>query len=142
MTASEEKIMRSSEKFVLDIEKRFKKLTGATENLASFPLKPGASNIEINKNKSKEFSEVFTPLWLVDKMIKQVDIDHANVQTLDLCSGYGQFSLRMMRRMYKLFPFFDIRKFLKRIMRSLSFSCLLAISFSISLVRTLPPSSW
>ncbi|MGD0331136.1 MAG: hypothetical protein ABSB40_11975 [Nitrososphaeria archaeon] len=100
--------MNANEKFLLEMEKRFK----ATCDVSPFPLQTKKANVETNKDKSKEFSEVFTPLWLVDQMIKQVDFDSCDTTTLDLCAGYGQFSIRLMRYFYNNFPYWDVKKFL------------------------------
>jgi hypothetical protein len=104
-----------NEKIVSDIEKHFKHFAhiDSKKNLEPFPLKEEIANIAINKEKSKEFSEVFTPLWLVDQMIGQVEFDHYNTTTLDLCAGYGQFSVRMMRYLHNTFSYGDVREFLK-----------------------------
>lgn len=102
----------SSEKFLLEMEKRFKATCNIKCDTSIFPIRSKATSIATNKSKSKEFSEVFTPLWLVDQMIKQVDFESSDTTTLDLCSGYGQFSIRLMRYYYNNFPYWDIRKFL------------------------------
>lgn len=103
----------NSEKYVLDIERRYKKITKLNGDLSVFPLPESIANLDINKEKSKEFSEVFTPLWLVDQMIGQVKFNSANAQTLDLCAGYGQFSVRLMRHLYDTYTDFNIAEFLK-----------------------------
>lgn len=105
--------MTASEKRLLEAEKRFKKACNLSQDISVFPLKNNVSNIETNKIKSKEFSEVFTPLWLVDQMIRQVKFTDCNVKTLDLCAGYGQFSIRLMRYLHQIFPDFNSREFLK-----------------------------
>jgi hypothetical protein len=98
------------------MERRFKKIAGlANEDLTPFPIKQ-VSNQEINKDKSKEFGEVFTPLWLVDSMIKQAKIKQ-DYTTLDLCAGYGQFSIRLFRAYFLKFrksDNFDFKAFIKR----------------------------
>lgn len=103
----------NNEKFLLEAEKRFKKTAKLAQDFSLFPLSENISNIDTNKEKSKEFSEVFTPLWLVDQMIGQVKFSGANTKTLDLCAGYGQFSIRLMRYFYETYPDFDVSKFIK-----------------------------
>ena len=90
-----------------------KRITKSTGELSVFPLSEDIANLSINKEKSKEFSEVFTPLWLVDRMIGQVKFGSTNTQTLDLCAGYGQFSVRLMRYLYNTYNDFSIVLFLK-----------------------------
>jgi hypothetical protein len=89
-----------------NIESRFKEVAGIEGDLTVFPLPKGASlQTTTDKKKSDTFGEVFTPLWLVDEMILQMDSDpvaageklfKANAP-LDLCAGYGQFTIRMLR---------------------------------------------
>jgi hypothetical protein len=104
--------MNNSEKLLLEVEKRFKETCGLTQDISIFPLTKKIANLEINKAKSKEFSEVFTPLWLVDEMIGQVKFSDSNIRTLDLCAGYGQFSVRLMRHLFDNHPNFNSKKFL------------------------------
>ena len=57
-----------------------------------------------DKAKSKEHGEVFTPLWLVDEMVKAsieyLDIDSlGDTVTSDCCAGYGAFTIRMAQQM-------------------------------------------
>jgi hypothetical protein len=108
--------LQASYELLQGMERRFKKIAGlANEDLTPFPIKQ-VSNQKINKDKSKEFGEVFTPLCLVDSMIKQAKIkkDHT---TLDLCAGYGQFSIRLFRAYFLKFrksADFDFKKFMKQ----------------------------
>ncbi|MGI0058308.1 MAG: hypothetical protein ACREBJ_00950 [Nitrosotalea sp.] len=105
--------MNINQKFLFEAEKRFKKTCKMTYDISIFPMSNGVSNVETDKTKSKEFSEVFTPLWLVDRMIKRVKFKNADTRTLDLCAGYGQFSIRLMRYFNDKFPDWDVRKFIK-----------------------------
>ncbi len=87
-----------------DIEKRFCKISGINIDM-TFPIdKNENSQTKTSVEKSKQFGEVFTPLWLVDKMINQIDDHKFNniMSTLDLCSGYGQFSVRLLRKYYSI----------------------------------------
>ena len=46
-------------------------------------------------------------------MIGQVKFSNANTSTLDLCAGYGQFSIRLMRYMSNTYPDWNVSKFIK-----------------------------
>lgn len=95
---------------VKKVENRFNIESGTCGDISSYPLHPDTSSAatKTNKEKSKEFGEVFTPLWLVDSMLGQVEITNKTT-TLDLCAGYGQFSVRLMRRLFNENPkTFDI----------------------------------
>jgi hypothetical protein len=105
--------MNSSEKFLIEAEKRFKKTSNIKEDIFNFPLKNNISNIQTNKEKSKEFSEVFTPLWLVDQMISQANIKDCDIKTLDLCAGYGQFSIRLLRFLYNNYSDFNTKNYIR-----------------------------
>jgi len=100
-----------------DIEKRFLEISGLKCDLSKFPLKPDdiKNNIKINKDKSNQFGEVFTPLWLVDKMILKSGIEklQESKSTLDLCAGWGQFTIRMIRALANYDKDFDVYKWLK-----------------------------
>jgi len=87
------------------IEKRFIEVSGLDteqEVLTQWPLtKETHLQVKTDKSKSDEFGEVFTPLWLVDDMLSRVsdnDWKNKNKVTLDMCSGYGQFTVRMLRK--------------------------------------------
>lgn len=82
-----------------NIEKRFLEIAGIDCDLNKFPLeKEDCPQIEKDKEKSNLHGEVFTPLWLVDKMIlKAADSLKKAKTTHDLCTGYGQFTIRMLR---------------------------------------------
>ena len=86
--------------FIKKSEKKFKEYAGLSEDISAFPIDKNIANIETNKAKSKEFGEVFTPLYLVDEMIAMANITSPDIKTIDLCSGLGQFSSRLMRYLY------------------------------------------
>ena len=71
--------------------------------------------VKTRKDRSKEFGEVFTPLFLVDIMIlmkfKEINIKS---KTCDLCAGYGQFTIRLMRMLYNKFHM-NVEEWLKNI---------------------------
>ena len=98
---------------MIDIEKRFKFISGLNLDMTVNKIVEIKSQVETNKSKSKEHSEVFTPLWLVDDMIdmKFNDITPKSI-TCDLCAGYGQFSIRLLRKLVNKYNI-DVNSFLK-----------------------------
>lgn len=102
---------------ITDIEKRFLEVSGLDCDLSKFPLEPDdiKINIKVDKEKSNQYGEVFTPLWLVDKMILKAGVKklHEAKSTLDLCAGYGQFTIRMIRALANYDSNFDVYKWLK-----------------------------
>lgn len=102
-------------KYVRGIESRYKKISNLNADMSVFPIKANQlTQVKTDIAKSKEFGEVFTPLWLVDMMISQTKIKSQEIKTLDLCAGYGQFSIRLMRYFYNKFDKnFDLKVFLK-----------------------------
>lgn len=54
------------------------------------------NSTEGSEEKRRKNSEVFTPDWLVDDMCKQAINQQPN-KTLDLCAGYGQFTIGLLR---------------------------------------------
>lgn len=100
------------------IEKRFQEVAELEGDLSIFPLtRENHLQVKTDKQKSNLFNEVFTPLWLVDSMLERVsDYDWRNPDkiTMDLCAGYGQFTVRMIRKKFNLLGSkFDISKFLQ-----------------------------
>lgn len=102
---------------VEEIEQRFLEITGIVCDLTKFPLSQSdiQNHITTDKEKSDQYGEVFTPLWLVDHMIQKVPIEklHQAKSTLDLCAGYGQFTIRMIRALANYDPKFDVDSWLK-----------------------------
>jgi len=100
------------------IESRFLQVAQLEGDITIFPLKK-ENHLQVitDKDKSSKFGEVFTPLWLVDEMITRVsdyDWKNPNITTLDLCAGYGQFTVRMLRKKFSVLgDDFDVYKFLK-----------------------------
>lgn len=101
---------------VEDIEKRFLEVSGILCDMTKFPLCESdiTNNIKIDKEKSNKYGEVFTPLWLVDKMILKSTVEklHKSESTLDLCAGWGQFTIRMIRALANYDKNFDVNKWL------------------------------
>lgn len=99
------------------IEKKFLEISGLKCDLTKFPLQPDdvKNNIKVDKDKSNQYGEVFTPLWLVDKMILKATVEklYQSKSTLDLCAGWGQFTIRMIRALANYDNQFDVYKWLK-----------------------------
>lgn len=102
---------------VESIEKRFKDVANLDGDFSLMPM-PKEYHLQVttNKEKSDTFGEVFTPIWLVDSMLERIsdyDWRNGNKVTLDLCAGYGQFTIRMIRKKFSLMGNkFDVLKFL------------------------------
>jgi hypothetical protein len=99
------------------IERRFKNVAKLKGDFSLMPMsKENHLQVVTNKEKSDTFGEVFTPIWLVDEMLQRVsdyDWKNQNKVTLDLCAGYGQFTIRMLRKKTSLLGNkFDVLKFL------------------------------
>ena len=107
----------STIKIVENIELRFKDVANLDGDFSLMPM-PKEYHLQVttNKEKSDSFGEVFTPIWLVDSMLERVsdyDWRNQNKITLDLCAGYGQFTVRMIRKKFDLMgEKFDVKKFL------------------------------
>jgi hypothetical protein len=88
------------------IEKRFKDVAGIDEDLTVFPIQEHTeTQVITDKEKSDEFGEVFTPLYMVDKMVSMKDDDFwldQSTRTHDQCAGYGQFTVRILRKRYNV----------------------------------------
>lgn len=85
------------------IESRFKEVTGLTHLDLSVPHFSKGDNQQqkTTKQQFRDFGWVCTPLWLVDEMIEpQIPNLTLTSTTCDACSGCGQFSIRLMRKMY------------------------------------------
>ena len=89
---------------IIDCENRFKEISGIDIDLTKDLIKKTDFDVQqtkTNKQKSDEFGEVFTPLYLVDLMIElKFPILTSTSTTCDLCAGYGQFTIRLMRKLY------------------------------------------
>lgn len=89
---------------IIDCENRFKEISGIDIDLTKDLIKKTDFDVQqtkTNKQKSDEFGEVFTPLYLVDLMIElKFSVLAGNSTTCDLCAGYGQFTIRLMRKLY------------------------------------------
>jgi len=99
-----------------EIENRFKIVSTLDWDLSRFPMKQEDSlEFHTDKNKSREFAEVFTPLHIVDEMLQTIPDGGMTPKTrnLDLCAGYGQFSVRMIRKLYNENPDFNMDNYLQ-----------------------------
>ena len=108
------KTNNACEKSVIALEKRFKKIANISEDISTYPI-PSNHHITVdtNKSKSKEFGEVFTPLSLVDEMLDMATSLNCDTTTIDIGSGYGQFSIRLIRKLFNKYPStFSINEFL------------------------------
>ena len=101
------------------IEKRFKEITELHDiDLTKSLIRKDdykVQQVKTRKEKSKNFGEVFTPLFLVDIMILMKFKEMTpETKTCDLCSGYGQFTIRMMRMLYNKFHM-NVEEWLKNV---------------------------
>lgn len=85
------------------LEERFKVVCSSDWNLSKYPL-TDKDDVQFNtdKNKSRIFAEVFTPLHIVDQMLDTVPQMTMLTRNLDLCSGFGQFSIRIIRKLVEV----------------------------------------
>lgn len=88
------------------IETRFKNVTGLTHlDLSVSHIERGANQQQsTTKDEYRRFGFVTTPLWLVDEMLEP-EIPNLTLTstTCDACSGCGQFSVRLMRKLHDKF---------------------------------------
>lgn len=99
-----------------EIESRFKEISNINENLSQNLIKKNKTikqRVSTNKQKSREFGEVFTPLYLVDIMVytKLNDINQYS-HTFDFCSSFGIFTIRLMRILYNKYQM-NVEEWLK-----------------------------
>lgn len=88
------------------IEERFKEVTGLTHLDLSVPHFQRGDNQQqaTTKEEYKKFGFVTTPLWLVDEMLEpQIPNLTLTSTTCDACAGCGQFTIRLMRKLYNKF---------------------------------------
>lgn len=94
------------------IEKRFKIVTNISCDLSVYPIKEDIQ-FETDKEKSRDFAEVFTPLKIVDEMIGIVPNIGIDTKSIDLCAGHGHFSVRLIRKLFNEYDnFFNVSNFL------------------------------
>ena len=87
-------------------ENRFKEVTGLKDlDLSTSHFTKGENQQQLtSKSDFKQFGWVCTPLWLVDEMIEpELGRLDFNSTTCDACAGCGQFTIRLMRKLYNKF---------------------------------------
>ena len=88
------------------IEQRFKTVTGLTHlDLSTLHFQKGDDQKQrTSREEYKLYGFVTTPLWLVDEMLEP-EIPNLTLTstTCDACSGCGQFSIRLMRKLHDKF---------------------------------------
>lgn len=107
----------NTRKILETIESRFKEVANLDGDFSIIPM-PYENHLQVktDKEKSKAHGEVFTPIWVVDSMLERYSDfelrDKTQVWT-DICSGYGQMTIRLLRKKYNLLGNkFDIKKHL------------------------------
>lgn len=91
---------------ISDMENRFKEVTGLNDlDLSVSHFTKGENQQQLtSKSDFKNFGWVCTPLWLVDEMIEpELGRLDFNSTTCDACAGCGQFTIRLMRKLYNKF---------------------------------------
>lgn len=84
---------------VKTMEDRFKIVTSLAGSLDRFPIyKEDQLDFLTDREKSRQFAEVFTPIYMVDEMIGKIPDLNTNTRNIDLCAGHGQFTIRMLRK--------------------------------------------
>lgn len=109
-------IVRKRRNMLTQIESRFKEVAQIDIDMSVFPLPVTnyGQQAQTNKEKSYTYGEVFTPLWLVDEMILRASEALLQAKTThDLCAGYGQFTIRMMRFLANNKRNFEVKEWLR-----------------------------
>lgn len=86
--------------FIHSIEKRFCEVTGIDTDMSVERIYDENTQQKTTEEDRKNYGFVTTPLWLVDNMIYSLIENETAYQGktyLDLCSGCGQFSVRLIR---------------------------------------------
>ena len=93
---------------ITEIEQRFKEITELNEmDLTKYPIRKSDyknQQQKTTKEAAKERGYITTPIFLVDTMIamKYKELT-PELKTCDLCAGEaGQFTIRLMRMLYKI----------------------------------------
>lgn len=98
------------------MEQRFKIVSSLAGDISKYPVyKEDDVHFATDKEKARSFAEVFTPLYMVDEMLNVIPDGGMDLEStqLDLCSGYGQFTVRMLRKFYETYgEEFNIKKYL------------------------------
>ncbi|MBD3261098.1 MAG: hypothetical protein GF334_05355, partial [Candidatus Altiarchaeales archaeon] len=100
------------------IERRFKVVTGLVGDLSVFPSKKSDGlSFRTDKDKSRDYAEVFTPPHIADAMIGTIPEGGLTQgkRVMDLCAGHGQFAVRVLRDLHnKHGDDFRLTQFLNR----------------------------
>lgn len=97
------------------MEDRFKIVTSLAGDLSKYPLKKEDHlDFATDKDRSRTFAEVFTPIYMVDQMLSTVPGKNSKYNTIDLCSGHGQFSIRIIRKSYTEDKKFNLKEYLTK----------------------------
>ncbi len=113
---AKKRTIQTTEEQIEILENKFKIVSGLNWDLTHFPIKKENSlEFKTDRDKSREYAEVFTPLHIVDEMIQTIPKGGMTPDTknMDLCSGFGQFSIRMIRKLYKDNRDFCLNKYLR-----------------------------
>jgi type I restriction-modification system DNA methylase subunit len=95
---------------ILDrIEDRFRIVTGYGD-LSQYPMTK-SGGFATDRDKSRDFAEVFTPPHIVDRMLESIPNLSGSTKNLDLCAGHGQFTIRMLRKFFQQDKSFDVLKY-------------------------------
>lgn len=96
-----------------NIEKRFKEISGIPQSVKIdyFPIIDHIG-FEIRLKEKGNNGEVFTPLEIVDKMIN-ISNPKPNKFNMDLCSGWGQFTVRILRYFKETYTDFELNDYIK-----------------------------
>jgi hypothetical protein len=99
-----------------DIIKRYEEIAGYELKKFGTYSKDEPQQTVTNKSKSKDHGEVFTPMWLVDEMVKE-SVDNITVPQnkvwMDMCTGYGAFTMRILNYLNDYYYSFNAKKYLK-----------------------------
>lgn len=95
-----------------ELEAHFKHAAGIPPDtdLSLFPLTDHVG-FNVRETEKNQNGEVFTPLQIVDRMILKA-APKPNQFNLDLCAGWGQFTIRILRYLTNTYPDFNISDYL------------------------------
>ena len=88
--------------YYAQIRDRYENIAGYNLKMFSTYSKDDSSQTKTDKSKSKAHGEVFTPMWLVDEMVETaIEPGYQDKVWMDMCSGYGAFSIRLLQKVYE-----------------------------------------
>lgn len=122
-----------------NIEANFLKISDLNLDLSHFPIKQSSdTQVKTDKDKSKVHGEVFTPIYIVDKMIlKSIKNRKSKLPEtfLDLCAGYGQFSIRWLRLLKTIYDKKNLKFNVETILKDKVFFAELQLSSCYKLIE-------